>query len=183
MSNDALPNKVRQNFSVQKVGVETLVYDELRHRAFCLNRTSSAIWRMCDGTRTVANMAEAATLELGAPVSDEVVRLALADLRRDGLVEAELAPAIPAEISRRRLLRTLGATALLLPSIAAVAPLPAAAQYNGCFDCTDTPATGSAAKPAVPASILDQRKEAYKQLQKAKEAQQNRTDPFRLKAR
>ncbi len=174
MTNDAFPKRVTQNLSVQQVSAETLVYDELRHRAFCLNRTSSAIWRMCDGSHAAAQMAEAAALELGAPVSEDLVRFALAELRRDGLVEAELAPAVYAGISRRRMMRTLGASALLLPGIAAVAPLPAAAQY-GCFDCNAVPRTGPAAKPAAPDSLPGQRK--------AKEAQDNRTDPFRLNSR
>ena len=140
MINDALPVRLKGNVSAQRVGDEILLYDELRHQAFCLNRTSSAIWRMCDGTRTAAGMAAAATLELEAPVSEDLVRFALQQLRQDGLLE----PAVPAPdvvpaqaLSRRTLMRTLGASAVvLLPTVAAVMAPKAAQAYNGCFDCS-----------------------------------------------
>ena len=35
---------------------ETLMYDRERHKALCLNRTSSLVWRRCDGQTTVEEM-------------------------------------------------------------------------------------------------------------------------------
>jgi len=42
---------------VQELSEEVLVYDLDRHRAHCLNRTAALIWRHCDGSTSVAEMA------------------------------------------------------------------------------------------------------------------------------
>ena len=154
MTNDEVPRSVQRYISIQQVGTETLVYDELRHKAFCLNESSSVIWRLADGERTVAQMRAEAALQLGTEVSEEFVLFALDQLRRDGLVEpSSIAEAGPA-ISRRSMLRTLGVGgALLLPMIAAVMAPPAAQAYNGCVDCSAAPARARRRPPvAVPPS-------------------------------
>jgi len=129
------PRTVSQGLSVQYAGEETLIYDERRHLAFCLNRISSAVWQRCDGSQSVAQIAAALETELALPVTEEIVLLALAQFEKDGLLEsgadspADLNPTILSEISRRNLMMKLGyAAAMLLPVVAAVAPKPAQAQ-------------------------------------------------------
>jgi hypothetical protein len=141
MKNDETPRSLQRHISVQQVGVETLVYDELRHKAFCLNESSSVIWRLADGERTIAQIRAAASLQLGSEVSDEFVLFALEELSRDGLIESfSIAEAEPA-ISRRVMLQHLGISgALMLPMIAAVMAPIAAQSYNGCVDCSAAPA-------------------------------------------
>ena len=53
------PQRLSQDLSIQHVGDETLIYDERRHLAFCLNRISSAVWERCDGAHSVRQIAEA----------------------------------------------------------------------------------------------------------------------------
>lgn len=139
MKSDERPRSVRRHISIQQIGTETLVYDELRHKAFCLNESSSVIWRLADGEHTVAQMRSAASVELKSEVSEEFVMFALEQLRGDGLVEpCSMATEGPV-ISRRALLRTLGVSgALLVPMIAAVLAPPAAQAYNGCVNCSGT---------------------------------------------
>lgn len=121
---------------VQQVEAETLVYDEQRHQAFCLNESSSAVWRLADGDHTVAQIRVAAAAELKVEVSEEFVLFALAELRRDGLVEPSTVAARPA-ISRRVLLQRLGVGgALLVPAVAAIVAPKAVEAYSGCVDCT-----------------------------------------------
>jgi hypothetical protein len=128
----------RQRFTVQNVGTETLLYDEIRHKAFCLNQVSGLIWKFAAKSLTVKQLAEATSSELQHPVSEEIVRFALADLHRDGLLETrdELQDAhIP---SRRALVRKLGAGAvLMMPLVTAIfAPTPAYATSHvggGCL--------------------------------------------------
>jgi hypothetical protein len=137
MKNDEAPRGLRRYISVQQVGVETLVYDELRHKAFCLNESSSVIWRLADGEHTIAQIRAAAWLQLGSEVSDEFVMFALEELRRDGLIEPASVAEVEPALSRRAMLQKLGISgALLLPMIAAVMAPPAALAYNGCVDCT-----------------------------------------------
>lgn len=124
---------------MQPVGGETLVYDERRHRAFCLNRSSSVMWRLADGTRSVEEIRVAAEAELGAAVSAELVRFALGELQREGLVEWSTALAREPEVSRRAMLQRMGASAaVLLPAIAAILAPTAAQAYSGCVDCSAT---------------------------------------------
>ena len=146
------PRRIDSKTSVERVGEETLVYDEARHKAFCLNQTSSAIWRMCDGTRTPAQIAAAVTLELQESVTEELVVFALDQLRQDGLLQATPAPALP-RLSRRELVEKLGVRALiLLPAVAAVLVPEAAQALSGVV-------TGSRPSPTqyrLRQSLLDQ---------------------------
>jgi phosphatidylserine decarboxylase len=137
MNNQETPRSIQDYLSIQQVGTETLVYDERRHKAFCLNETSSVIWRLANGERSVAQIGAAAQLELEAPIPEEVVLFAVDALRRDGLIDPSTSPVGVSTISRRLALQRLGVGgALLLPAIAAiVAPTAAQAYTSGCVDC------------------------------------------------
>jgi len=134
------PCSIRRQISVQRVGSETLLYDERRHKAFCLNASSAAVWNLADGQRTVAEIGAAASCELGIEVGEDLVRFGLEELCRDGLVEADgLVEKIAAgpSISRRAVLQTLGVGgAMLLPVVVAIMAPTAAEAQSGCFDCT-----------------------------------------------
>ena len=121
----------------QQIGLETLVYNEKNHAAFCLNPTASQVWGLLDGSRNVEQIAAAVSLALGERVSEEMVLFALSELRRDGLVEEEkVAGQAFAAPNRRDLIRRLGAGALvMLPAVAVIMAPKAAQAYNGCADC------------------------------------------------
>lgn len=126
------PRRLSQRISEQPVGKEILVYDEVRHEAFCLNPVSAAVWRMSDGTHSVAQIAELATLDLAHPVGKEMVTLALEELRRHSLLEAPGSEEFVIDVSRRSLLQNLGAGAtLMLPVVAMIAAPTAAQAYSG----------------------------------------------------
>jgi len=136
MTDHTLPCRISCGLCTEEIGDEILVYDELRHKAFCLNATSAAIWKLCDGAHTVEQIAEAATLRLAMPVTEEIVRFALEELRRDNLVEAEADVSVRPVLSRRELVQKLGiGGAMLVPVIASIVAPRAAQAYNGCADC------------------------------------------------
>jgi hypothetical protein len=144
MTDQHTPQQIRREISVQRIGRETLVYDGVRHRAFCLNESSGVVWRLADGTRTIAQIGAAAGVELNAEVSEELVTFILDELRGDGLIEASGAGEVRVGISRRAMLQRLGVGgAMLLPVIAAIVAPTAAQAYNGCVDC-DTSQTRAA---------------------------------------
>jgi hypothetical protein len=127
MTFSPLPSRRHEDLTVQGIGDETLVYDETRHRAFCLNATSATVWRLSDGRRTVEQIADAATIELQLPVTREIVEFALSVLRRDGLLQADSYPAGVHAVSRRALIKKLGVgAALMVPVVTAVFAPPAA---------------------------------------------------------
>jgi len=75
--------------------------------------------------------------ELSASLSEEFVLFAVQELRADGLIEP-CSTLQPQTVSRRGILRSLGAGgALLLPGVAAIFTPTAAQAYSGCFDCDD----------------------------------------------
>jgi hypothetical protein len=130
------PRKVSQELSIQHVGAETLIYDESRHLAFCLNRVSSAVWNRCDGVRSVPEIAAELSAEFGKPVSEEIVLLALHQLEKDQLIEPRSDTPVSPELldlaSRRQLLIKLGyGAALMVPFIAIIAAPKAAQAYFG----------------------------------------------------
>jgi hypothetical protein len=124
------PRKLKgDRITVQEIAAEILIYDELTHRAWCLNPSSACIWRLCDGRNTVAGIAAKAARELGATVTEELVLLTLAELHENGLLESGIAAALPRDASRREMIGKLGlATAALLPVVAAISAPPALAQ-------------------------------------------------------
>ena len=135
--NPDTPRSIQPRVSTQRVGSETLVYDPGRHMAFCLNRSSSVVWSLANGERTVAEIGRAASLELGTSASEEFVFFALDRLRADGLIEPAPTAAPRPVISRRTMLRRLGAgSTLLLPVVAAIVAPTAAQAYSGCVDCS-----------------------------------------------
>ena len=152
----SLPCQISQLVTVQHVGDETLIYDGTRHKAFCLNKISSLVWTLADGRRTPAQIADAATSELKQPVSEEIVRFALSELKRDRLLLDESAMIDLHAISRRQMVIKLGkSAAMLLPLVTAIFAPKAAkayATYDGCL-LPDTPiqlADGS----LLPASLI-----------------------------
>ncbi len=138
MSHANLPLRRVRGISVQSVGQDTLVYDELRHKAFCLNPISSLVWRLSEGRRNAAQIADAASVELKHPVTQEIVLYALAQLQQDGLLESG-----PVEhvATRREMVKKLGfGAALMMPVVTAVFAPQAAEAYGGCL-LPDTPVT------------------------------------------
>jgi Coenzyme PQQ synthesis protein D (PqqD) len=124
---------------VKAMGDEVLVYDLERDRAHSLNRAAAAVWRACDGTRAedeiVARLRETEVL----PVTREVVRYGLDQLSRARLVSGF---GREAGLTRRELMRRLGAVAVAIPLVMSIVA-PTAVQAQSCFPngvgpCVDT---------------------------------------------
>jgi hypothetical protein len=121
-----LPLARTDQLVVQELPDEVLVYDLERHKAHCLNRASAAVWKRCDGRTTIAEMTRQLGRELAAPVDDDVVWLALGQLRRFHLLEEKSGSVGMFKVSRRDLVRKYLPAALAVPLILSVpAPTPA----------------------------------------------------------
>lgn len=92
-----VPRPRRHGVVSQEVDGETLLYVEETHQASCLNPPAVRIWRLCDGERTVEQIA--AQLQLGG----ELVAQAIVSLGAAGLLEN--ADALPpgVNLARRRM--------------------------------------------------------------------------------
>jgi hypothetical protein len=104
---------------VSELADETLVYDHDWQRAHCLNSTAALVWRHCDGRTSVEQLAALLPQGEGA---EAVVRLALDQLSRRGLLEEKVAPLTgQAGVSRREALKKLVVAAVALPAVMSIA--------------------------------------------------------------
>jgi hypothetical protein len=133
---------------------ETLVYDLQRHRAHCLNAPAAFVFKYCDGTRSVRQLATGLAQETGAPVDVECVWLALEALDRARLLrEPVVRPPRAGRLSRREVVRRLG-VAVLLPAVTSIlAPTPAQAAATCVADCTGK-AFGTPCSSTAPANCF-----------------------------
>lgn len=121
-----LPLARTDQLVVQELPDEVLVYDLERHKAHCLNKASAMVWERCDGRTTVAEMTRRLSRELASPVDDDVVWLALAQLRRFHLLAEGSGSTGRLKVTRRDLVRKYLPAALAVPLILSVpAPTPA----------------------------------------------------------
>lgn len=137
------PQARQEGLLVRELEGEVVVYDLDRHEAHCLNLPAAAVFRLCDGRRTLGDLTQGLREELGAAVDEQWVGLALEGLDAANLLARSSRPPVSASNGRRDLLRQAGlGAALLLPAIVSmVAPTPAEAA-NSCIpeaSCTSTP--------------------------------------------
>jgi len=102
-----LPKARSEGIITKDIDGELLIYDRTRDRAHCLNETAAAIWKLCDGRRSVGEIAaqlsgagadgssqqteasrQKAESSAQSPVDERVVWLALDKLQRSHLLEA-----------------------------------------------------------------------------------------------
>ena len=121
-----------EDLIVERLDDEVLVYDLRTEKYHALNATSASLWELCDGSRSIKDLATFVGADDPA-TGQQVVWLALKQLsERRLLVE----PAeIPEGTSRRELLRRVaiaGAVVLAVPLVRSL-NAPAAAQSATCL--------------------------------------------------
>jgi Coenzyme PQQ synthesis protein D (PqqD) len=140
-----LPRRREEELVVRELAGETLVYDQKRNKAHCLNGTAALVWRNCDGQTSVAKIASLMEQELKIPADERLVWFALDRLGRAGLMQ-RLEPANNvARYSRRDAARKLGIALLAVPLVMTVIA-PTAAMAASCAGL----AQSCAVKPCCP---------------------------------
>lgn len=127
--NQTRPIAKSKNIVTQESGDELLIYDLKENRALCLNNTAKAIWKMCDGNRTVADISNEFSMRSKTFVSDDLIKIGLNQLEKDGLLIDGKTDYLEG-MSRRDAIRKAGFAAIIaLPIISTVvAPEALAAQ-------------------------------------------------------
>lgn len=119
---------------VEELDGETLVYDLGTHKAHCLNTAAALVWGRSDGETSVEALADLLP-DADLPRDIDLVWLTLDGLDRAGLLADYEAPVARKVVSRREVLRAIGATAgltLLFPAVSSVVA-PLAAQAASCL--------------------------------------------------
>lgn len=113
------PLSRKEEIVVRELKDETLVYDLREKKAFCLNQTSSLIWKMCDGTKSLSELSRELSQTLKQPANEGLIWLALEQLKKENLIENEYS--VPSEyegMTRRETVRKIGlATMIAIPVI------------------------------------------------------------------
>jgi len=128
----AAPLARHKQLIVKHLQDEVLIYDFDRDKAHCLNQTAAQVWQACDGKRDVAELREFVGKETGQAVPEEVIWLALDQLKKFHLMES--VPDKPARFSgmtRRELVRRIGLVAIGLPVVLSITAPTAQAQASG----------------------------------------------------
>jgi len=127
------PLSKRFDIVVQELPQEILIYDLQRNKAFALNELSALVWQLCDGTRTVLDIAENLTFRLNQLVSEDLVWFALEQLKKDELIENY--PVVPFEgLTRREIMMRVGFSSMVgLPFVWSVAAPQTIHAQSGCI--------------------------------------------------
>ena len=131
MVEQPVPLARTRNLVVREVSDELLIYDLDNDKAHCLNKSAALVWKNCDGTVTIHDLAQLLALELQSPIDEDFIWLALDQLQEFHLLEQEVArPAGMPALSRRQVMKGLGLAAVIaLPLvISIVAPTALQAQ-------------------------------------------------------
>lgn len=125
----------RNDIVIQEFGNEILIYDLTANKAFNLNETSTLIWQLSNGDKTISEIANDLSKKFNSNITEEFVWLALEQLRKEKLVEneAEIIGLFEG-VSRREIIRKVGLGSLVaFPTVSSlIAPMAIQAQ-SGCI--------------------------------------------------
>lgn len=116
------PKSRQKGLVIQESGDEILTYDFRNNNTCCLNKTSAQIWQLCDGNNSVAQISLKLSQKLKQKVSEDLIWLALDQLRRKNLLrdDVEISSNLIG-FSRRELIKKAGfASMVALPVISSI---------------------------------------------------------------
>lgn len=134
MTQRSAPQARSSPLVVQELPGETLVYDSERHQAHCLNHSAALLWKLCDGKRSVPEIARQLEKELGTPIDETMVWYGLKQLGKFHLLEEEVSPPqLLMGMSRRDFVRKAGITAAIAIPVISSIVAPTAASAASCL--------------------------------------------------
>jgi hypothetical protein len=154
------PQSRKANIVVQDLDSEVLIYDLKINKAYCLNQTSALVFQLCNGKNSLPEICEQMSFRLKTFVSEDIVQLALEELKKENLLEnADELPNHFAGLARRDIIKKIGlASMVALPIVSSiVAPVSVNAQSCIPFNaaCTPGPSNGGCCPMSTCAGILN----------------------------
>jgi hypothetical protein len=112
----------KANIVIQEFENEVLIYDLKINKAFCLNETSHLVWQLCNGINSIADISRNLSKKLKVNYSEDLVWLALDQLKKNNLLENSSEIEIDfGALSRREVIRKVGLSSVIaLPIIASI---------------------------------------------------------------
>ena len=139
MNNPPIPNAKFDNLVVQEFTDEVLIYNLKNNKAYSLNETSTLVWRLCDGTKDAGQIASEIARKLNQPGPEDLVWLALDNLKKEGLVFfAGDESSVFHKFNRREVIKKVGLmTMAVLPLVVSITAPTAASAQSGVLACTN----------------------------------------------
>jgi hypothetical protein len=138
MKSGEIPVSRKHDIVVQEIETEVLIYDLAKNKAFCLNQTSAMVWNACDGTKSVTEISQTLSRQLKTHISEDIVWLALNQLKKDDLLAESNNFVTPFDgMNRREIVKRIGfASMVAIPLISSViAPTALNAQSGAVVAC------------------------------------------------
>ena len=130
--NALAPRAREERLIIKHLPDEVLIYDLDRDKAHCLNQTAARIWQNCDGKKSVSQLRELMERQIGNPVPEEIIWLALDQLEKFKLLDrTPVRPVSLSGMSRRELVRRIGVVAIGIPVVLSITAPTAQAQASG----------------------------------------------------
>ncbi|HZQ07328.1 MAG TPA: PqqD family protein [Anaerolineae bacterium] len=133
MSSDVFPHARRAGLTIQPLGDELVLYDSTTDNAHVLNQSSTLVWQLADGKRSVETIAKLVAEELHSPPDEDLVWLALSQLSKAGLLQQSVAPPFRVtNMTRRDFLQKAARAAMVIPIVKTIR----APSYQQASSCT-----------------------------------------------
>lgn len=134
MKKNNIPKARKEGLVIQELDGETLIYDLETNRAVCLNQTSALVWQNCDGTKTVSDIGTFLVKELKNPINEDLIWLALDQLKKENLIENSKELETKFEgVSRREVIKKIGLGSMIaLPVVSSLIAPQAAMAASVC---------------------------------------------------
>ena len=134
MTSTRYPQSRTDGILTQKLADEVLVYDLDREKVLCLNESTALVWLQCDGTRSVAEITRALSVQTGKTVSEDIVWMALRQLASENLLAIGESFETPFDgMTRRDMVRRVGLATMAAPFIFEV--MAPSAAHAGSVTC------------------------------------------------
>ena len=137
------PQAKTRGVIVEHLADEVLVYDLGRDRAHCLNQAAARVWEMCDGRKTIAQIATEISGGGEEEASREAVWLAVEELSRAGLMEEKIKRPTVKGMSRREVMKRIAVAAAIGVPVVTSIVAPTASHAANCIAsggaCTTSP--------------------------------------------
>ncbi len=150
MNNSQNPVARKNDLVVQEVTDEVLVYDLSSNKAHCLNETSAIVWKSCDGTNSVSDIAKLVASNTGANVSEDLIWLAIDQLNESDLLEQEIKSSFAGH-SRRDVIKKIGLGSMI--ALPVIASLVAPSNAFGAVSCACTVPGNCSTQPGCPSTV------------------------------
>ena len=124
----------QEGLAIEELDGELLIYDLETDKAHCLNGEAATVWRLCDGSRSVEELASGVAPDAPKDVAEEMALHALSELGKRRLLVGDVSET-GSGVSRRELFRKLalvGAAGLAIPAVKSIVA-PTAAQAATCL--------------------------------------------------